>query len=78
MTRQVRLCDNNDQKVYLPSWMSKRDCYQMYYLDQGYHLKDNNCGNIVHTWIGPPEENPQLKTVSSWKGISDYWEKHHN
>ncbi len=68
MTGQVTLCDNDDQKVYLPSWMSKRGCYQTYCSDQGYDVKSDNRGKVVHSWIGPPEEEPQVKTVTLWIG----------
>ncbi len=77
MTGQVSLCDNNDQKIYLPSCMSKTGCCHMYCLNQGYNVKGNNDGNVVHTWISSPEEEPQVKTVASWNGLHDYWDKHH-
>lgn len=44
--------------------------------EQGYDVESNNLCNVVHTWIGPPEEESKVKTVASWKGICDYWDKH--
>ncbi len=36
ITGQVNLHDDDDKKVYLSSWMSKRGCYLSYSMDQGY------------------------------------------
>ncbi len=57
--------------------MSKRGCCEQYYQQQGYNTKGDNHGNIWHTWIGPPKDEPQEKTIVSWKGFCNLWAKHH-
>jgi len=75
---RVTLRDNNDSKVYLPSWITKRSVYQQYCRELGFEAKVTNTGNVEVIWVGDPEKEPVKKNVIvSWGAFVKYWKDNH-
>ena len=73
ITGRVTLRDNNDNKVYLPSWITKRNAYQQNCHELGYEAKVTNTGNIEVIWVGDPEKELLKKNlIASWRAYVKY------
>ncbi len=78
MRGQVAVNNNCNDKVYLPSWMSKQGCYWMYCQENGYDPNGNYSGNVILKQIGPDDEAPKERTVVLWMVFHEYWKKNHS
>jgi hypothetical protein len=75
---QVTERDNNDLYEYLPSSLSKRNCYEKYCYSLGVKIKVNNRGNIVsRVAVDPDASLLKIPSIPSWKAYLNYWTKHY-